>query len=338
MNEHPETTRTTEPESDDLARILRAAGPRPTPPQADYDAVFTAAHSAWRRKLRVRRQRHVVFAAAASVLAAVGTAMLWPHGAGSDDPVATLRLVAGDAAMFSARIGAWAPVTTAASGGAIGAGDRIRTADAAGVEVELMPNVSLRLAGGTELEIAAPNRLRLVTGTAYVDSGDESAAVTFETRLGTLRDIGTQFEVQMTAAGLRLRVRSGRVELRPMRGPMQLADAEEQLELDPEGHVERSPFSRVDAAWRWAERLAVITLPRGRAHIDYLAWIAAETGRELRFESESARLYAQTYILDGDPSGYTPAELLEIIERSSRLDAHRADAPSTMLVGLRDAG
>ena len=70
--------------------------------------------------------------------------------------------------------------------------------------------------------------------------------------------------------------------------------------------------------------------------MEYLTWIAAETGRELRFETESAQLYAQTYMLDGDPSGFTPAALLEIIERSSRLEEDHSLDERTMLIRLRD--
>lgn len=336
MNERPETEQMTDLESDDLARVIRAAGRRPMPPQGDYDAVFAAAHGAWQMKLRSRRRRFVAYAAAACVLVALGAALLWPLGGGNIAPVATVRLVSGDVAVFSVETGMWAPLEGAASAPTIATGDRVRTARGAGVELELVPGTSVRLAESTELAIGAANRLRLVAGTAYVDTGAATRDLQFETSLGTLRDIGTQFEVRMSETGLRVRVRSGRVELRPSSGSRQLANAEEQLELRRDGLVARTPFPATDARWSWAEQLAVIPLPRGRAHVEYLTWIAAETGRELRFETESARLYAQTYMLDGDPSGYAPTALLEIIERSSRLEAHRSDDTRTMLVGLRD--
>jgi ferric-dicitrate binding protein FerR (iron transport regulator) len=336
MNERSDIDATPRSESDDVARILRAIGRRPVPPRADYDAVRAAARSAWQAKLRARRQRFRLFAAAACVFASLGGVLVWTAGSNNATPLAAVRLVAGDVAVFSARSGIWAPVAGSEDAGRIMAGDRVRTAGGAGVELEWSSRMSVRLAERTEIEVDAPQHLRLIAGTVYVDSGDDTHGLVFDTPHGTLRDIGTRFEVRSTNVGLRVRVRSGRVELTPTSGPTQLAGAEEQLEITGAGQVVRSDFPAVGPEWAWAEQLAVVPLPRGRAHVEYLAWIAAETGYELRFASESARLYAQTYRLDGDPSGFTPAALLAIIERSSRLEIERPDDSRTMRVTLRD--
>jgi ferric-dicitrate binding protein FerR (iron transport regulator) len=335
MNEHPQSTRASDTDTDDLARIIRAAGPRPTPPQAAYDAVFAAAHVAWQTKLRSRKQSRLTYALAASVLVAVSAALLWPFGTGTDTPVATARLVMGDVAVFSVETGEWVPLTDISTRTEIMAGDRIRTAPNGRIELELMAGTSLRLAERTEVEIRSNRILELIAGTAYVDSGNEHHDLQFRTAFGTLRDIGTQFEVRVTDAALRLRVRSGRVELTPTRGASQEANAEEQLELTREGRVARTPFPAAHADWSWVEALAVVPLTRGRSHIEYLEWIAAETGRELSFETESARVFAQTDTLLGEPGGYTPEELLEIIAGSTRLTVVGSPERS-IVIGLDD--
>ena len=303
-------------DTDDLARMIRAAGRRPEPPQADRDAVHAAAYAAWQAKLRSRNRQRLLYALAASILIAITAALLWPPLVGSGDPpiVATARLIVGDVATFSSANGQWSPLTPdARDRERVRAGDRVRTAVGGRVELDLLPGTSLRLAESTEIEIGADRTLRLLSGRTYIDTGKDQHGIELETPFGTLRDIGTQFEVSVTDATLRLRVRTGYVELAPITGPTQHTSAEQQIELTREGRLARAAFPAAHPEWSWAEELAVVPLTRGQPHIAYLEWIAAETGRQLVFSDESARILAETRRLDGDPRGNTPAELLQII-------------------------
>lgn len=302
-------------DTDDLARMIRAAGRRPEPPQADRDAVYRAARAAWQAKLHARERRRLLYALAASVLVAITATLLWPLGSGEPQPVATARLVVGDVAIFSIANGQWSPLTAADN---VRAGDRIRTGSGGRTELELLPGSSLRLAERTELEIGAAHALRLLSGKTYLDTGRDTGrdphAIELATAFGTLRDIGTQFEANVTDVMLRLRVRTGRVELTPIDGPTEQTRAEEQIELTREGRVARASFPSAHPEWSWAEDLAVVPLRRGEPYSVYLEWIAAETGRRLIFADESVRILAETRRLDGDPSGSTPGELLQILD------------------------
>ncbi len=86
----------------------------------------------------------------------------------------------------------------------------------------------------------APGRLYVRQGTIYVDSGADPVASRLEvvTPAGTARDVGTQFELQVAGAALRLRVREGAVSID--RGGQSLTGgAGEQIAIDVLGGVSR---------------------------------------------------------------------------------------------------
>ena len=60
----------------------------------------------------------------------------------------------------------------------------------------------------------SPSEIELSAGAVYIDTGSESARFAVRTPLATARDLGTQFEVRLLDDTLRLRVRSGIVELK----------------------------------------------------------------------------------------------------------------------------
>ena len=69
------------------------------------------------------------------------------------------------------------------------------------------------------MTLTSSERLVLIVGTMYFDSGAATGAATgagtleVVTSHGLVREIGTQFEVMSTSAALRVRVREGSVEI-----------------------------------------------------------------------------------------------------------------------------
>jgi ferric-dicitrate binding protein FerR (iron transport regulator) len=148
-------------------------------------------------------------------------------------------------------------------------------------------------------------------GTIYVDSGSRAGShVEVVTPAGTARDVGTQFELAVAGAALRLRVREGLVALD--RGGRSLTGhAGEQIAIDGLGGISRAAIAPHDAAWQWAEAIAPMPDMDGRPAAELISWVARETGRRLAYESPLVEQRAGSVILHGDIRNLPPMAALE---------------------------
>ena len=168
--------------------------------------------------------------------------------------------------------------------------------------------MSLRLAGGGSLRLASETRLRLtgengaelLAGTLYFDSEDASGATQFAitTAIGTLRDVGTQFIVQVDSDRVELGVRNGRVAVE--RGDDRAdAVAGERLVVPPSGDIRREPLATFGGDWAWVEQLAPPFDIDGRRLDEFLDWVAEQTGRTVVFADPDVERLARGAMLRG---------------------------------------
>lgn len=318
-----ESERNRSGDSDPLGEIIRAAGRRPEPPPQHYEQVYAAARSAWRGKLSLRRKRRW-FALAAS-LAIVGIAALLSTilVSGRSDPAATLILVRGPVEQFSSAAQVWTAI--AADNEILEPGARLRVGEGGGANLRLTDGGSLRIDADTEVVIETA-AVRLAAGRVYFDSAGRvaSAPIAVRTTFGVIRDIGTQFEASVRSDSLRLRVREGEIVLQPSTAEAESAAQREfrsaagqQLEMSVAGEIRSGIIAPDDAAWRWAESLALPPAPASRSVLVYLRWIARETGKRLEFVSVNVELAAGMANFVGDPAGLSPLEVLSHIAATS---------------------
>jgi len=298
---------------DPLADIIRAAGRRPPPPPEHYERVYAATHAVWQQQLRRRRRRWYPLAAAFALLA-LGAA-LWQTVLTPPSPGPTVAIVTGRFELFAPDTGQW----TAFAGLTVPHGARVRTGGDGSAALALTAGGSLRLDNGTEITLAEPG-FELHAGRVYFDSDGRRAnsAIDVFTSLGTVRDIGTQFEVLATPARLRIRTRSGEITVLDSQATQRVfAQAGEEIEVSAGGAVARRAFAPDDPQWSWAEALAAAPDFDPPSVMAYLEWIARETGRRLVFTSEAVRIQADLSRFLGDPAGLAPAELLVTIAATS---------------------
>jgi ferric-dicitrate binding protein FerR (iron transport regulator) len=299
-----------EREADIVESLLRSAGRRAEPPQDAYREVFVAAHAAFRQKSSRRQQRQwLLFGAAAAVLVfAVALTLRWSPPDAKQAELARVARVMGTVEVATGD--AWRPLADAPA--PLASGIKLRTRGDGRAALTLAGGESLRLSGGTEIMLDAPGRLYLRGGTIYVESAAPLARAHLEvvTPAGTARDLGTQFELQVAGAALRLRVREGVVALE--RGGRSLTgQAGEQIAIDAAGGVGRARIAPHDAAWQWAEVLAPIPDMDGMPAAALISWVARETGRRLSYESPTLEQRASTVILHGDIRHLPPMAALE---------------------------
>jgi ferric-dicitrate binding protein FerR (iron transport regulator) len=292
------------PADDSIARLLRLAGPRPPVPPDVRDRVHRAVREEWRREVRRQRARRWGFrivpaALAASVLVAVILGGRVPFG--EDAPVATVSLVSGGTG-------------TLAPGDAVHRGDSLATGNG-GVALTFGNGLSLRLAADTTAIVEEADEVTLVAGRLYADTGPATGAdrsLTVHTELGSARDRGTQFAVGYAAGAMTVAVREGSVAV-DAHDTSYSAEAGEKLTLEPDAEPRYEELPPHDPAWDWAAALAPPFDIERRPLIEFLQWAARETGRELVFASDAARVAAMVNRLSGTVEGLTPAEAIEAV-------------------------
>ncbi len=318
MNDMPKGPRpVADPPSSDVAieQLLRRAGRRAPIPIADTTAVREAARTEWQRTVRAERQRKLFLRTGGGLLAAAALLLLalnldlWQGGSPPPLEIATLEATTG---------ALWAVTdqgdTRLQSGANLTAGIVLETRQ----DAELSRAV-LRLADGPTVRLDVDSRLRLVSttvlelehGAVYIDTGSDqdtrsgqvSHKLAVHTALGIARDIGTRFEVRLTASPeepLLVRVRNGKVALEH-NGDTHLVATGVELALASDGAVLERPIPLNGAPWDWTLAVLPVFEIEGRSLHNLLDWLAREGGWSLRFAEPALAEQASLEVLSGSP-------------------------------------
>ena len=334
---------TTEPQDPDdtgderedaVARLMRAAGRRAEPPAEAYEQALAAALSSW-DQLQARRRRRVFVTIAASVLLAIGVAVVVTNlPPGTPPSIGYADRIVGTVEVRTDAQPEWSTLRDALQD--LPRGAQLRTQAGSRAGIVLTAGVSLRLAEATEVELESASRLLVIAGKIYIDTGAARATHGIEviTEAGTAVDVGTQFEVQYRDGEYRLRVREGRVLLRRDAGEVD-GQAGEQIKILVDGVLERSRIGQDDPAWDWVESVAPAPDIDKQPVTVLLTWVARETGRTLRFASPDIESKAGTTILHGSIRHLAPLEALSVMLATTDLEYTLPD-DATILIRLKD--
>jgi hypothetical protein len=177
---------------------------------------------------------------------------------------------------------------------------------------------SLRIAADSTVRITSPADIRLERGKIYVDlpqARAASARLTVWTRAGLIEHVGTGFEVLSDDAGVRIRVREGRIRLKSLPGATSrsnvvLADAGTELLAASGGAIVQRPVATYGADWLWIASLAPVYEIEGQPLLDFLQWVSRELGRRLEFGDSHAHDIAARTILHGSIRDHEPLDAL----------------------------
>jgi ferric-dicitrate binding protein FerR (iron transport regulator) len=301
---------TNEPADDSsIETLVRLAGERDAPSAQAFDRARAAAFASWREGLRAtenarsRPRRGVWWAAAAASLSlALGGAWYW--SASRPGIVARVAAVSGDVRLSGARAG------IPAEDRAVLAGQTIDTRS--GRVALAFGALSLRVDRDTRLRLDAPDRVALLEGSIYVDSGGVNAAtaLSIATPAGDVRHIGTQFLVNVAGRVTSVRVREGRVTL-GAQGAGHAVSAGEKLEVD--GARSQLVGAQVShgAEWEWAAMITPAFDVENRPLAEFLAWLAREHGWQLSYADATQQSRAQFVRLHGSLDGLDAHAMLE---------------------------
>ena len=304
------------------AHLLHLAGPRPEVSAERAARVRAAVHERWQAGTRRRRIHRGVWAAAALVATAASVA--WWLRPVSVDP-APLGDVVARVERVEGTPGALVP------GGAVRARDWIVTDATARAALRLGDGTSIRIDRASRARLVAPTVIDLAAGAVYLDTGRDSTHLEVRTAFGTAHDIGTQFEVRLDSAAVRVRVRSGIVELR-RGGESVSARAGTELTVSSGGATHRAiPANAPD--WAWAVDLAPVFEIEGRTVSAFLDHVAREQGWTVRYADAALTRDASSIILHGSVADLSPLEAIAVALPASGL-SHRLD--DDVLLVFRD--
>ena len=323
------------PEDEAIARLLKGAGGRDQPDAAIAAQVRAAVESEWRELVSARRRRrNFTFSAAAAGVAAAAIAVwlavpLLDH---EQPVVATLVQSSGAVEYRDGPRADWAPL---GAGATVSSRQEIRTSGSSRAAFELASGLELRIDRASRLVFDESEVASLEQGAAYVDSGTSPGALAsrfaLRTAAGTVRHVGTQYEVRLDANRLRVAIREGSVRIDTPDGAVS-GVAGEQLLVD-EGRVTRSDLPAHDPAWDWVGAVAPTFVIEGRTLAEFLRWASRETGRGLLYASDEAEREAARIVLRGSIEGLRPDESIAAVGsttglavevRAGRIEVHFA--------------
>ena len=334
--------------NDEVAALVRLAGTRGhiVPLDAARLArVRTAVHGAWRteiefvarhaRQVKTRRRWLAIAVPLVVAASAVITFAIWrpgrtPAAVPSPALVAHIDYATGSSTPFTA-------------GGTVMSGSTVTTS-AGTLALTLTSGVHLRLDASSAIRVDSAADVVLERGAVYVDSApanpgvDPSAGtpaprlpgaspITIHTPAGLVRDIGTQFEVRLADAGIRVRVREGEVRVTYANGVEALAGAGEELFTRPDGSIDRRPVAETGSEWEWAERAAPPFAVEGKTLGALLDWVSHEGAWTVTFADSRTSDALRATLVHGRPDllkGLTPAEALDVVLPTCGL-RHRID-------------
>ncbi len=294
-----------ENQTDADSRLLRLAGRRPRLPESEVAPLREEAREVFRRQARkAAGRRHLVWAVtAAAGLAAVlllvaGLLMFRRPGV----PVAQIERRTGE--------------VTVSGSGALLPGTVITTADSGRVALRLPAGASVRIDGNSSVRFDSGSTLTLERGALYADAGPPGAPherIEIATSFGSVRDVGTQFEVRLLPEGLRVRVREGKVRVDAER--IREAGAGSELLVHADGSSESADVPIYGPGWDWVQRTAPPFTIENASLADFLNWVSRETGLRWRLAEPGnhPEQGPEQVILHGSIEGLTAEEALSVV-------------------------
>lgn len=309
----------------DVAQLVKLAGLRPAPPTEALDRLRAVTHSEWERVVAARRRRvYGVVTVAGLAAALLLVVRLGPsHDSQSDaPPVFTATLVAATGQVDLIRASGTEQGAALRIGDAVTSSDDINTPGGVVAAFRLAGGASLRVNERTLVRVESPALVTLERGTVYLDTAAAQSDLAIEVRtpLGVIRDIGTQFEVDVTESRTRVRVRDGEVVFTRATSDTRAARATEVV-ATAEGVTTRTiPVFGPDWAWVGISPSAFDL--SSHTLMEFLQWVSRETGYTVSFESQDLAMRAERMRVQGSIDGLTAEEALDAVVPATGLEYH----------------
>jgi hypothetical protein len=321
-----------------VRHLIQTAGRGPTASPEARTRIYAAVHDEWQRQVEGRRVpptprrpvwlavwNHPGLAVAATILLAIviGAVLRAPDNTALVE-VATVTKAIGAVDAYSATGLRTSPGPRPDA--AVLEGQSLVTGPGGGIALAYPGGLSLRVSSDSEVRFVSADAIELIRGALYLDTGvapGPRPALRVDTPFGSVRHTGTQYELRVAGANLRIRVREGAIRLTDENRELDGVAGEELL-VTSAGVPRRGAISAADPEWQWVEALAALPEADNQPLPELLQWAARQTGRELVYESAAVEAAARDLTLHS-AAGLTPRETLEVIEETTGLGYRLAE-------------
>ncbi len=309
-NHHANTTKL-----DDVGRLIHLAGAREAVEKERYGRVRENVHQHWQQVVQEqnrpdRRKHFKIMAIAASLLVMAGAAFILSKVTylPPAETLANIERIVGDVKIAGRSVD---------PGSVIAANEAISTDMNSRIALRLSGGQSLRINSSSRVRVHTPNHLSLDSGAIYIDTAYalNNKPIVVTTPLGTAQDIGTQFQVHITASKMVVGVRRGMVEVITPGQPGLSIDRGHFVELDVSGQGTTKPLRTDDPDWDWIETVAPGFNIEGATLEEYLQWYSNERALDLSWVDPESEKKAQKTVLSGSIGGYSLDEGLKLVQQ-----------------------
>jgi ferric-dicitrate binding protein FerR (iron transport regulator) len=314
----------------EIVQLIREAGSRPVPGADRAARVRAAVELEWRAETRARRLRLLLrlTGGGTAMLAAAATLFLVVHQPSTVAPAAPLSASIARVAAVNGPVSLEIAGNRAAVGQTIAPGSPIRTDGKSQTTVTFSDGAELRVDKNTAATLVDARTIHLEHGAIYLDSGASTGSFTVTTASGTIRDIGTRFEVRTSP----LRQGSGGQGNRDRQVVFSVKVRDGAVQLEREGRIERAetgtafvvyadgrelreavaPFAK---DWAWTTAAAPPFIVNGAKLEAFLEWAAREGGWTIEWTDELRQKARMTTLKDPthQADGMTPAGALDLV-------------------------
>jgi ferric-dicitrate binding protein FerR (iron transport regulator) len=253
-------------EDDEVGRLLRAAGRRNEPSPETLQRMHRHVHAQWQATHAPRRWHRGLAIAASILVVSVAAGALYVATIGVAPGPQIARVEGRPSSLRIERDAlAWRSADDASL---IETGDRVTTGSTGALLARLPSGgATLRMDRDTTLQWRDDNRVRLLRGRVYVDTGgaatrgpaDAGSPLVIEAADVLIEHVGTQYVTAISAGSVSVAVREGLVQVAIGRERTQLARGEAAtIATTPPGQatIRRDRVQTSGDGWRWADQLA----------------------------------------------------------------------------------
>lgn len=313
-----------ESDRDPIGELMRIADNTATPDPSRMERAMKRVHGEWRaavvKQRRGRWQRWVGAVAAVVAIVTIG-AILWSDRAVQ---VATVERAVGEASMRDMKTRLQPNVFALPYTRTLMSGQQVTTGETGRVLLKLPSGEQLRIDTSSQVYWVSPTRMKLAYGTIYIETHNEtelsdSDAFLVVTPFGSVRHVGTRFEVQVTEGSERIRVRDGAVVFsRSGQRPLTVSAGQELSADESTSRVHPGPGS-ADPQWEWTRQIAPELLIEGRSLFDVLEALTHESGLHVFYADDAVREQAKRITLRGSIEGLDTPDALRAVLAGSDL-------------------
>jgi ferric-dicitrate binding protein FerR (iron transport regulator) len=315
-------------EEEMTAQLLRLAGARPDAPADRTVRIREIVHREWQSSRRRRAIRRSVTMMTAGLAAAAILILTVRMNAPRDTALAPEQIVAtGEriegTPLLRRQVDGRSEASPLSPGSSIRAEDVIETGGDSRAALRATNGSSVRLDRGSRIRVIAPALIELTEGAVYIATSEGSRGFEVRTSMGTVYDVGTQFEIRLGETSLRVRVRTGVVEIRRREGVVSTHGGSETTVTS--NGVDTRRVSTYGPEWDWTAGLASAFEIEGRSLQAFLGHITREEGWTLRYANPTLPDAVSRIVLHGSVDGLRAEDALRVALATSGLQYRLRD-------------